>query len=242
MAIPISSDDPLASIARSVFEEVRRAAPEGLNFDLTLDSSLEDAGLDSLARMHVVNCLEDAFHMRFTEDSLYDIDTCRDLVEYIAARIMPPVTRLAPVASNAASNRPGNSADDAKRTVSPECYETERFPECVALVQRLAGTAAVGLENPFFRVKEQVARKTVRIAGRDLISYTSFDYLGLARDPRVVAAVKSAIDCFGTSTRPAASWAATTPSSNSWTNRWQDSSALKPRCRCPAATESMPRF
>jgi 8-amino-7-oxononanoate synthase len=67
------------------------------------------------------------------------------------------------------------------------------------LVQRLAGTAAVGLENPFFRVKEQVARKTVRIAGRDLISYTSFDYLGLARDPRVVAAVKSAIDCFGTS-------------------------------------------
>ena len=40
---------------------------------------------------------------------------------------------------------------------------------------------------------------TVQIDGRDLISYTSFDYLGMARDPRVAAAAKSAIDCFGTS-------------------------------------------
>ncbi len=63
----------------------------------------------------------------------------------------------------------------------------------------MAGTAAVGLENPFFRVKERVERATVQIAGRDLISYTSFDYLGMARDPRVAAAAKAAIDCFGTS-------------------------------------------
>ena len=30
-----SSDDPSASIAQAVFDEVCRAAPEGLNFDLT---------------------------------------------------------------------------------------------------------------------------------------------------------------------------------------------------------------
>ncbi|MGA2253339.1 MAG: hypothetical protein ABSG53_01650, partial [Thermoguttaceae bacterium] len=62
--LSICSDDPLDSITQAVFEEVRRAAPKGFTFDLTLDSALEDAWLDSLARMHVVNCLEEAFHIR----------------------------------------------------------------------------------------------------------------------------------------------------------------------------------
>jgi len=196
---PISIDYPLASIAQAVFDEVRRAAPEDLNVDLTLDSSLAEAGLESLARMHVVNCLEEAFHIRFTEDSLYDIDTCRDLVEYIAAKIASPATGRAPAASATAANPPGKTESAAERSIPPECYEIERFPECIALAQRLAGTAAAGLENPFFRVKQRVGRTTVQIDGCDLISYTSFDYLGMARDPRVAAAAKVAIDCFGTS-------------------------------------------
>ena len=196
---PISIDHPLASIAQAVFDEVRRAAPEGLNVDLTLDSSLAEAGLESLTRMHVVNCLEEAFHIRFTEDSLYDIDTCRDLVEYIAAKTASPATRRASAASATTANPPGKTENAAERSISPECYEIERFPECIALAQRLAGTAAAGLENPFFRVKQRVGRTTVQIEGCDLISYTSFDYLGMARDPRVAAAVKAAIDCFGTS-------------------------------------------
>ncbi len=193
---PISGDDPSASIAQAVFDAVCRAAPEGLNLDLTLDSSLEDAGLDSLARMHVVNCLEEAFHIRFTEESLYDIETCRDLVGCIAAKTAPLTKQQAPLAA-ALPRRKSEAV--AETSIAPECYEVERFPECVALAQRLAGTAAVGLENPFFRIKQRVERATVQIDGSDLISYTSFDYLGMARDPRVGAAVKAAIDCFGTS-------------------------------------------
>jgi 8-amino-7-oxononanoate synthase len=196
---PISGDDPLASIAQAVFDEVRRAAPEGLNFDLTLDSSLAEVGLESLARMHVVNCLEVAFHIRFTEDALYDIDTCRDLVEYIAAKTASPEARWAPVAPAAMAKLPGKTEDVTERRIAPEWYEVEQFPECVALAQRLADTAAIGLENPFFRVKERVERATVQIDGCDRISYTSFDYLGMARDPRVAAAAKTAIDRFGTS-------------------------------------------
>ncbi len=196
---PISNDHRMASIAQAVFDEVRRAAPAGLNFDLSLDSSLDEAGLESLARMHVVNCLEEAFHIRFTEDLLYDIVTCRDLVEYVAAKTAPPATRSAPAAPAVAAEPPGKTDDAAERSILPEFYEIERFPECVAFAQRLAGTAAVGLENPFFRVKQCVGPATVQVAGCDLISYTSFDYLGLARDPRVAAAAQAAIDSFGTS-------------------------------------------
>ena len=193
---PICSDDPSASIARAVIDAVCRAAPEGFNLHLTLDSSLEEAGLDSLTRMHVVNHLEEAFDIRFTEDSLHDIETCRDLVGYIAAKTAPPTNCRVPFAAGTPPRKPEVVAE---RSIEPECYEVERFPECVALAQRLAGTVAAGLENPFFRVKQRVQRATVQIDGCDLISYTSFDYLGLARDPRVAAAVKAAIDCFGTS-------------------------------------------
>ena len=196
---PISGDDPSATIAQAVFDEVRRTAPNGLNFDLTIDSSLEDAGLDSLARMHVVNCLEEAFHVRFTEDSLYDIETCRDLVEYIAAKTVPQSLHSEPASPAVAVTPPRKKEVADQRSISPECYDVEQFPECVAFSQRLAGTAAVGLKIPFFRVKQRVERATVQIADRDLISYTSFDYLGMARDPRVAAAAKAAIDCLGTS-------------------------------------------
>jgi len=189
---PNPSDDPSTSISQAVLDAVCHAAPEGLNLQLTLDSSLGESGLDSLSRMHVVNGLEEAFHIRFTEDSLYDIETCRDLVSYIAAKSGPP-------AKLSVAKPPRKSEVAAGRSIAPECYEVEQFPECVALAQRLAGTAAAGLEVPFFRVKQRVRRATVQIDGRDLISYTSFDYLGMAREPRVAAAVKAAIDCFGTS-------------------------------------------
>ena len=193
---PLCADDPSASIAQAVLDAVCRAAPQDLNLRLTLDSSLEESGLDSLNRMHVVNCLEETFHIRFTEDALYDIDTCRDLVEYIAAKSAPSTKPRAP---SAAAMPLRKSAVALTTGIAPEHYDVERFPECVALAERLAATAAGGLEIPFFRVKQRVGLSTVQIDGRDLISYTSFDYLGMSRDPRVAAAVKSAIDCFGTS-------------------------------------------
>ena len=198
---PLCADDSSVSIAQAVLDAVCRAAPEGLNLHLTLDSSLEESGLDSLSRMHAVNCLEEEFHLRFTEEALYNIDTCRDLVQYIAAQInmgsaVPPTKPRAPSATAMPPRKPEVAA---KNGIAPEHYDVEQFPECIALAERLAATAAGGLEIPFFRVKQRVERATVQIDGCDLISYTSFDYLGMARDPRVTAAAKAAIDCFGTS-------------------------------------------
>jgi 8-amino-7-oxononanoate synthase len=56
-----------------------------------------------------------------------------------------------------------------------------------------------GFENPFFRVNQKVENAIATIDGRQVVSYASFDYLGMASDPRVVQAAKDAIDQFGTS-------------------------------------------
>ena len=146
--------------------------------------------------MEVLNRVEEAFGMRFSEDSLYDMVTCRDVIEYIEANVSGG-RRRQPSASPPSAARARNAPTIEEIPVA-HCDVTQ-FPECTAFEQRLASTAAADLENPFFRVKERVGKGTVSIAGREMISYTSFDYLGMAGNPRVVAAAKQAIDQLGTS-------------------------------------------
>jgi 8-amino-7-oxononanoate synthase len=55
------------------------------------------------------------------------------------------------------------------------------------------------LENPFFRAHEGIAAAHSVIAGREVINFGSYNYLGLNGDPRVQAAAKAAIDLYGVS-------------------------------------------
>jgi 8-amino-7-oxononanoate synthase len=55
------------------------------------------------------------------------------------------------------------------------------------------------LENPFFRAHEGIASAHSMIAGREVINFGSYNYLGLNGDPRVQAAAKAAIDRHGIS-------------------------------------------
>ncbi len=190
-------DNSPGNLADAVFEQVRRALPPASKCKIALDSSLYEVGLDSLARMEVLNCLEEAFGVRFTEDSLSDMETCRDVVEYIEAKTGCGMSERSAVSSGVAA---------AARVVAPPAAgllaqhgDVTQFPECVAFHQRLADAAAAGLETPFFRSKDQVVGAMATIAGRKVVSYTSFDYLGLGGHPQVTAAAKDAIDQFGTS-------------------------------------------
>lgn len=55
------------------------------------------------------------------------------------------------------------------------------------------------IENPFFRVHEARAGATTRIAGKELVNFASYDYLGLNGHPAVLAAATAAAQTFGTS-------------------------------------------
>ena len=67
----------------------------------------------------------------------------------------------------------------------------------MALMRHAA--ASLELENPFFRAHEGLAAAHSRIAGREVINFGSYNYLGLNGDPRVQAAAKAAIDAYGVS-------------------------------------------
>ena len=183
----LSRDDSLGAVAQAVFQQVRRAVPPEVECEIALDSSLSEIGLDSITRMEVLNRLEEAFRVRFTEDSLYDMETCRDVVEYIEAK-----TGGAP-----AGRSVGNSgAGDGWPVGDPGdgCPAKRRDP--VSRVRRLPPTLGRhGGGRPgksVLPLKERVVGATATIAGREVISYTSFDYLGMGGHPQVVAAAKAA--------------------------------------------------
>lgn len=58
---------------------------------------------------------------------------------------------------------------------------------------------ALGIESPFFRTHEGRAGAHTHIAGRELINFGSYDYLGLNGDPRLHAAAAEAMARYGIS-------------------------------------------
>jgi 8-amino-7-oxononanoate synthase len=198
--LPVSKN----SIIESVFEQVRNAAPPGMATSLTIDTELADAGLDSLARMDVVNGIEQQFKIRFDEESLYDLETIQDLVELIEFQLDPQAVSAVPVSEAAAvvvsSDAPSVMKNKASPTaIASESNDVSLFPEIVQFANRVAGMESAGVQLPFFRANESVQGASSTIAGRNVVSFTSFDYLGMAQDDQVTMASKEAIDRFGTS-------------------------------------------
>ena len=64
-------------------------------------------------------------------------------------------------------------------------------------VMRSAG-AFLGIDDPFLQPHEGLAGATTVIGGRELINFSSYNYLGLNGHPAVTEAAKAAIDRYGT--------------------------------------------
>ncbi|MBW1650671.1 MAG: aminotransferase class I/II-fold pyridoxal phosphate-dependent enzyme [Deltaproteobacteria bacterium] len=55
------------------------------------------------------------------------------------------------------------------------------------------------ISDPFFRINEGIINDRTIINGKEFISYSSYNYVGLSGDPAVTDAVKKAVDKYGTS-------------------------------------------
>jgi 8-amino-7-oxononanoate synthase len=175
---------PSATTAEVVLEHVRRVARERA-IGISLDSSIVELGLDSLERMEIIASLEDTYGGRFPEDVLPQIESCREVAAAVETYL-------------GASPR-SRDAEPVPREIPPASYRVECFPEYLKLKESMEEARAAGFENPYFRVHERVINDTTLVDGRELVSYASYNYLGMSGEPRVIAAVKRAIDRYGTS-------------------------------------------
>jgi len=166
-----------------VLEEIRRVARDRAA-GLTLDTPIVETGLDSLERMEILASIEERFGGRFPQEIYTELETAADLVraveKYMGGQVRP------------APSRPADA------TIAEENYRFDRMPEYLRLRQNLDLLEA-GLGNPYFTCHEGVCNDRTRIGGRELLSFATYNYLGMSGDPRVSRAAKEAIDRYGTS-------------------------------------------
>ena len=180
-------------VAQIVLEEVRAVAKERAK-ELTLDSNIVlDLGLDSLERMQIASSLEEVFGGRFPEEVLQEIYTCREVAEAIEKHmgVEPKVRRDRTLGS--AANRP--SIDD----IPAEYHSFAKMPEYQKLKATMRMLTSTGLPNPFFTAHEGATRDVAKIDGREMLSFATYNYLGMSGDPEVTAHAKQALDQYGTS-------------------------------------------
>ena len=190
------------AITSLVLEELALSQPAARR-TLTPGMTLAEAGVGPIRFLDAINRIEGRYQMRFREEWLEGILTVGDLIECIAARMFDSADQ-----QRTATGLPHHAAAEGHKGHAVQKFQKEKgledhgghvFPECIALEERLRGLEAAGLDNPFLFANERVENRVARIGGRDVISFTSFDYLGLAGHPEVTRAAKAAIDQFGCS-------------------------------------------
>ncbi len=187
------SGTPDHEIVDIVMDAIRAVAQERAK-QLDLDTNIVlDLGLDSLERMQIAHSLEQTFDGRFPEQVLQEIETVREVAEAIDRYLGKQRIRrdLVPTETGL---KPADS-----RKVEEEEYKFDQLPEYRRLKRTMAQFEMTGVPNPYFSVHEGVVRDTTMIDGKQLISFASYNYLGMSGDPQVTQAVIDAAQKYGTS-------------------------------------------
>ncbi|QIZ72644.1 aminotransferase class I/II-fold pyridoxal phosphate-dependent enzyme [Oxynema aestuarii] len=158
---------------------------------------LTDYNLNSLEAINLSGDLESFLGRRLSPTLLWDYPNIEALATHLANEIDNPHS-LGELHVEALPNGSPTSPTPSDE-ISPDYYRFDRFPEYQKLSQQLLQIEALGLGSPFFSVHERIANDTTTIDGRELINYSSYNYLGMCGDPAVSEATKAAIDRYGTS-------------------------------------------
>ncbi len=104
-----------------------------------------------------------------------------------------------PAAPGGASARLQEEHADPHPRVPESLCRFDTHPAYEKLLVSQTAAQRVGVGNPFFKVHESAAGATTRIAGREYVNFSSYDYLGLNGHPRIEEAVLQAVRRYGTS-------------------------------------------
>ncbi|MER7821047.1 aminotransferase class I/II-fold pyridoxal phosphate-dependent enzyme [Streptomyces sp. NPDC096097] len=220
---PAQSRDGITTVRESVLAHVARvsAFPVAHLHDAQL--LIDDLGFDSLMLTDLFTSLKREWPRWTRDETATDpltiagvaamiTSSCGDAVaapvpvpeqRSEAAQAPAPPPADLPAATEPAATEP--AATDLAATapaaapLPEEHTRIECFPEVTAHTERVATLSELGLPNPYFLVHQGALTDTTMIDGRELLSFSSYNYLGMATHPQVNEAAHEAIERCGTS-------------------------------------------
>lgn len=94
---------------------------------------------------------------------------------------------------------PSLPIDQSIEAISPQSYQFRLFEEYQFLQRQKQNLSAIGVENPYFREQQGLTTETTRIANKEYVNYSGYNYLRLSGHPEVSSAAIAAIERYGTS-------------------------------------------
>jgi 8-amino-7-oxononanoate synthase len=180
--------------------------------DIDAQENFADLGLDSLMAVEFKNNLQASFGNLISLTAAFDYPNVELLPAYLAQELADKNVLLtinqSPQQLNTkipAVNKDQNIAHPSptipitrsKIDVKPEYSQFQLTPEYLNLKKDLQQVEKLG--NPFFSLHQGIAQDTIQTNERQLINYSSYNYLGMSGDPTVIAATQKAIAEYGTS-------------------------------------------
>ncbi|MFI2203080.1 type I polyketide synthase [Streptomyces sp. NPDC020192] len=191
--------DTLPATATATATATARPAADAS--DVPAAPGVEDAVLEHIARVSAFPVDDLRSDQRLIDDLGFDSLMLTDLFTSLKAR-WPALTideRCArPTVGSITAMITGDTGT-ADAPLPEEQRRIECFPEVTAHQERIGVLGELRLPNPYFLVHEGGMTDRTVVDGRELVSFSGYNYLGLATHPEVTEAVKEAVDRYGTS-------------------------------------------
>ncbi|MDG1875655.1 MAG: aminotransferase class I/II-fold pyridoxal phosphate-dependent enzyme, partial [Mariniblastus sp.] len=187
----VGDDSGLSQVVvDAVINEVRKIGQERAK-GINVDTNIVSLGLDSLERLDVAQSLATAFGGRLPDDVLQEVETVREVAlaiqEHIGTELISEYQDANP------------ELQKFSGPIPEAYYKLEKMPDFLRLKDLRNKIESTGIRNPYFSVHDGLIGSTTIVEGRELISYASYNYLGLSGHPAVSESAKNAIERFGTS-------------------------------------------
>lgn len=193
----VETDGLAPQVIAAVIQQVKSVGQDRAK-QVDLDTNIVHLGLDSLERLDIAQSLQTAFGGHLPEEVLQEVETVREVAEAIQKYIgIHSVNdRTDQDLSQVEAPKPNGRVTGP---IPESYYRLEKMPEFLRLKELKKQVFDTGVRNPFFSVHEGRISDTTQIDGKTLISFASYNYLGLSGHPDVNQSAKQAIDHFGTS-------------------------------------------
>ncbi|MCP4664864.1 MAG: aminotransferase class I/II-fold pyridoxal phosphate-dependent enzyme [Deltaproteobacteria bacterium] len=177
------------------------------SFTIDAKGPLNGLGLDSLMIVELKTRVETEIGATLSEEALFQGARIRDFAAYILGELTgeDPVAIYGPLSVDVSLfSQEGETIHLSPTCLGPEeipseYYRFEEYPEFRNLEQMIRDMEANDIANPYFQVYEGTNSHTAVVKGRELINYSSYNYIGLSGHPLVSRAANEAIERYGTS-------------------------------------------